>query len=81
MKLIEKEIIIAKDGKLPTDFREAFGRKARVAIYLQEDQKEKTEGADILSHLDGKIQAFRDIDDPVTFQRNLRAEWDRGWEK
>ena len=81
MKLIEKEIVIAEDGKLPTDFREAFGRKARVAVYLQEDQQGKTEGADILSDLDGKIQAFRDIDDPVAFQRNLRAEWDRGWEK
>ena len=81
MKLIEKEIVIAKDGKLPTDFREAFGRKARVAVYLKEDQQGKIEGADILSHLDGKIQAFRDIDDPVAFQRNLRAEWDRGREK
>ncbi len=75
MKLIEKEIVIAEDGKLPIDFREAFGRKARVAVYLQEDQK-KTEGADILSDLDGKIRAFRDIDDPVAFQRNLRAEWE-----
>ena len=78
IKLIEKEIIIAKDGKLPTDFREAFGRKARVAVYLQEDEQKKTEGADILSHLDGKIQAFRDIDNPVAFQRNLRTEWDQG---
>ena len=81
MKLIEKEIVIAEDGKLPTDFREAFGRKARVAVYLQEDEQGKTEGVDILSDLDGKIQAFRDIDDPVAFQRKLRAEWDRGWEK
>ena len=77
MKLIEKEIVIAKDGKLPTDFSEAFGRKARVAIYLQEDEQRKTEGTDILSDLDGKIQAFRDIDDPVAFQQKLRAEWDR----
>ena len=38
MKLIEKEIVIAEDGKLPTDFREAFGRKARVAVYLQETE-------------------------------------------
>ena len=81
MKLIEKEIVIAEDGKLPTDFREAFGRKARVAVYLQEDEQGKTEGVDILSDLDGKIQAFRDIDDPVAFQRKLRAEWDRDWDK
>ena len=41
MKLIEKEIVIATDGKLPPDFREAFGRKARVAVYLQEQEQEK----------------------------------------
>ncbi len=76
MKLIEKEIVIAEDGKLPIDFREAFGRKARVAVYLQEEEQGKTKGADILSDLDGKIRAFRDIDDPVAFQRNLRAEWE-----
>ena len=39
MKLIEKEIVIATDGKLPPDFREAFGRKARVAVYLQEQEQ------------------------------------------
>ena len=81
MKLIEKEIVIAKNGKLPTDFREALGRKARVAVYLQEDEQRKTEGADVLSDLDGKIQAFREIHDPMAFQRNFRAEWDRNWEK
>ena len=59
MKLIEKEIVIAADGKLPLDFREAFGRKARVAVYLQEQEQGKTEGADFLSDLVGKIQAFR----------------------
>ena len=28
MALIEKDVVIAADGKLPSDFREAFGRKA-----------------------------------------------------
>ena len=82
MKLIEKEIVIAEDGKLPTDFREAFGRKARVAVYLHWKTQRGTQKVQmILSDLDGKIQAFRDIDDPVAFQQKLRAEWDRGWEK
>ena len=43
MKLIEKEIVIATDGKLPPDFREAFGRKARVTVYLQEREQGKIE--------------------------------------
>lgn len=77
MKLIEKEIVIAADGKLPPDFREAFGRKARVSVYLQEQEQEQTEDADILSDVVGKIRAFRGIDDPVAFQRELRASWDR----
>ena len=81
MKLIEKEIVIATDGKLPPDFREAFGRKARVAVYLQEQEQGKTEAADFLSDLVGKIQAFRQIDDPVAFQRNLRVSWERSWDK
>lgn len=81
MKLIEKEIVIAADGKLPPDFREAFGRKARVSVYLQEQQHGATEGEDILSSLVGKIQAFRDVDDPVAFQRKLRASWDRSWDR
>ena len=81
MKLIEKEIVIAADGKLPPDFREAFGRKARVSVYLQEQQHGQTEDADILSGLVGKIQAFREVDDPVSFQRELRASWDRSWDK
>ena len=81
MKLIEKEIVIAADGKLPPDFREAFGRKARVSVYLQEQEQGKMEGEDILSELVGKIRAFREIDDPVGFQRNLRDSWERSWEK
>ena len=81
MKLIEKEIVIAADGKLPPDFREAFGRKARVSVYLQEQEQEQTEDADILSGLVGKIRAFRDVDDPVALQRALRDSWKRDWYK
>ena len=81
MKSIDKETVIAADGKLPPDFREAFGRKARVIVLLQEDEQGKTEGAAILSALAGKIQAFRDVDDPVALQHDLRDSWKRGWDK
>ena len=39
------------------------------------------EGADFLSDLAGKIRAFREVDDPVAFQRKLRDSWDRSWGK
>ena len=77
MKLIEKEIVIATDGKLPPDFREAFGRKARVTVYLQEQEQGEMDEGDILADLVGKIRTFREIDDPVAFQRNLRDSWER----
>ena len=80
IKLIEKEIVIAADGKLPPDFCEAFGRKARVTVYLQEQEQGEMEGADFLSDLAGKIRAFRDVDDPVALQRDLRDSWKRSLE-
>ena len=81
MTWIEKEIVISVDGKLPPDFRAAFGRKARVTVYLQEQEQEETAAGDVLSDIVGKIRAFHGIDDPVTFQRDLRASWERNWEK
>ena len=75
MKAIDKQIVIAADGKLPSDFREAFGRKARVIVHLQEEEHRKTQGASHLMDLAGKIRAFRDIDDPVALQRTLRDSW------
>lgn len=77
MAWIEKEIVIPADGKLPPDFQEAFGRKARVTVYLQEQEQEETAGGDVLSAIVGKVRAFRGIDDPVAWQRNLRASWER----
>ena len=73
MTWIEKEIVIPADGKLPPDFRAAFGRKARVTVYLQEPEQGETAAGDVLSSIVGKIRAFRGIDDPVAWQRNLRA--------
>lgn len=81
MKSIDKNIVIASDGKLPPDFREAFGRKARVIVHLQEDNHRKTQGISHPMDLAGKIRAFRDVDDPVTWQRGLRDSWKRGWDK
>ena len=77
MKLIEKEIVIPPDGKLPPDFREAFGRKARVSVYLKKEKHEKAKGANRLSDFAGKIRTFRDVDDPVALQRSLRDSWKR----
>jgi len=78
MKSIDKKIVIAADGKLPPAFREAFGRKARVIVHLQEDDHRKTQGISHPMDLAGKIRAFRDVDDPVTWQRALRDSWKRG---
>ncbi len=72
MKSIDKNIVIVSDGKLPLAFREAFGRKARVIVHLQEDDHRKTQGISHPMDLAGKIQAFRDVDDPVAWQRALR---------
>ena len=79
MKSIDKDIVIPADGTLPQDFREAFGRKARVVVYLQDEEFQNTQSNQRLMNLAGKIQAFRDVDDPVGFQRDLRNSWKRGW--
>lgn len=84
LQAIELETVIAPDGKLPEAFREAFGRKARVIVLLSEDvvaQPEKKGQSEQLMELTGKIDAFKDIEDPVAFQRQLRAEWTREWDK
>lgn len=81
MKLIEKEIVIPTDGKLPPDFREAFGRRARVSVHLREEKRDKAKGTNRLSDFAGKIQTFRDVDDPVALQRSFRDSWKRGRKK
>ena len=53
MTWIEKEIVIPADGKLPPDFRAAFGRKARVTVYLQEQEPGEMAGGDVLSDVVG----------------------------
>lgn len=78
MKSIDKEIVIPADGTLPQDFREAFGRKARVVVYLQDEEFQNTQSNQRLMRLAGKIQAFRDVEDPVDLQRDLRSTWYSG---
>ncbi len=83
LQAIELETVIAPDGKLPEAFREAFGRKARVIILLPEDvssQPGKKGQSEQLMEMAGKIDAFKDIEDPVAFQRQLRDEWIREWD-
>lgn len=78
MKSIEKDIVIPADGTLPQDFREAFGRKVRVVVYLKDDVTQITQTRQRLMSLAGKVGAFRDVDDPVGLQRDLRNSWERG---
>lgn len=79
MKAIEMETIIDPDGKLPDTFHEVFGRKARVIVLFQEEDQSPPQANETghLMELAGKIHSFRDIDDPVSFQRKLREEWTR----
>ena len=77
MTLIEKDVVIAADGKLPSDFREAFGRKAHVTVWLHEDDHSGTRNMSRLMEFAGRIQAFRNVTDPVALQRRLRDSWER----
>ena len=81
MKSIDRYIVIPADGTSPQDFREVFGRKARVVVYLQDDEFQDTQSSQPLMSLAGKIQAFRDVDDPVGLQRDLRNSWKRGYDR
>jgi len=81
MKALEMETAIQADGKLPAYFHEAFGKKARVIVLLEDEgqtDKATKKNPLKLSDLAGKIRSFRDIDDPVAYQRNIRDEWGRG---
>jgi hypothetical protein len=78
MKAIEQETVISADGQLPAVFQEAFGRKVRVIILFEEEPEavEAPNASAQLMTLAGKINAFRQIDDPVAAQRAWRGEWD-----
>lgn len=61
MTLIKKDVVIAADGKLPSDFREAFGHKAHVTVCLHEDNHGGTRNTSRLMAFAGRIQAFRNM--------------------
>ena len=75
MNLIEKYIVIAADGRTPSDFREAFGRKARVTVCLPEDEQDNTRNYSRLMVFAGQIQAFQHVTDsgrPATRSSEFR---------
>lgn len=83
MRAIEMETVIPQDGKLPAAFGEAFGRKVRVIILLEDEELHASEMQNTsgLMGLAGQIKAFEDIADPVDYQRALRDEWADDWEE
>lgn len=81
MKSIDKDIVIPADGTLPRDIREAFCRKARVVVYLKEDETQGTQTHKRQMCLAGKIRAFGEIDDPIGVQRDFRNSWEPGWDQ
>jgi hypothetical protein len=83
LKTIAMETIITSDGKLPSGFREAFGRRAKVVVLIDEQEQRhcSASSAQDLMDMAGKVKAFQHIEDPVEYQRTLRDEWTRQWEK
>jgi hypothetical protein len=74
---IEKEVVLPADGKLPEAFQGAFGRKVRVIVSLSEPISEGQEESEAK-----QLMAFAGtidwpMEDPVSWQRQQRNEWDR----
>lgn len=83
LKTIAMETIIPPDGKLPSGFREAFGRRAKVVVLIDELEQRHCSASSVREIMDmaGKVKAFQQIEDPLEYQRTLRDEWTRQWEK
>ncbi len=83
LKTIAMDTIITSDGNLPSGFREAFGRRAKVVLLIDEQKQRhcSANSAQGLMEMAGKVKAFQHIEDPVEYQRTLRDEWTRQWEK
>ena len=81
MKSIDKDIVTPSDGILPQEFREAFGRRVRVVVYLKDDETQNSQTHQCQMSLSGKVRVFRDFDDPVGLQRDFRNSWERGWDQ
>lgn len=83
LKTIAMETIITSDGRLPSGFREAFGRRAKVVVLFDEQEQRHCSASSVQDVMDmaGKVKAFQQIEDPLEFQRKLRDEWTRQWDK
>lgn len=83
LKTIEMETTIPFDGRLPSGFREAFGRRAKVVVLYEEQEQKHCSARCVQDVMDmaGKIKAFQQIEDPLDFQKKLRNEWTRQWDK
>lgn len=78
LQAIEMETIIPEDGKLPDDFRAAFGQKARIIVLISEPAQSAatTDKPSGIMALSGKIKAFQGITDPVSWQQTQRDTWE-----
>ncbi|MBF0132687.1 MAG: hypothetical protein HQL75_08895 [Magnetococcales bacterium] len=79
---IEEEVLLPADGKLPETFHAAFGRRARVIVLLPEPIENAEPDQDDAQ----RLMAFAGtidwpMDDPVTWQRQQRHEWERSWDR
>lgn len=63
---------------LPKEYEEYQNSVARVVITLEtpEDKAKKKEKLFAVFKKMRKVDMFRDIENPVEWQRNLRNEWD-----
>jgi hypothetical protein len=63
---------------LPKEYEEYQNSVARVVITLEtpEDKAKKKEKLFAVLKEMRKVDMFRDIENPVEWQRNLRNEWD-----
>ena len=73
--VIEQEVVLPVDGKLPDAFQDAFGRKVRVIVLLPEPNPLENSTMD---HANRLMEFARTIDwpmeDPVACQRQQRRE-------
>ncbi len=77
MRAIELETEIPADGKLPEEFRPAFGHRARVIVLLadvEDNAPPETDDSARLMRLAGTIDW--PIEDPVAWQKSERDDWD-----
>ncbi len=75
MRIIETKANITEDSLLSIQLPEDIeAGQYQIAIIIN-SQPEQQPQQNQLNQLAGKIQAFKDID-PVTWQQQIRSEWD-----